>query len=255
VADRHARDGRGLGEGSTGARARNFRQDRSPPIRDNPTMLTPLPLEGADLLYDATFLAPAEAAAAFVALRHATPWEIHVIRLFGKPVDSPRLSAWIGDAGVAYRYSGTRFEPHPWPPALAALRDRVAAAAGTRFNSVLANLYRDGRDCMGWHSDDERELGTRPVIASLSLGAERRFRLRHRQHPQHALDLELAPGSLLLMRGDTQRHHRHALPRTAKPVGERINLTFRHVALAKDRDFAGAAATAMSLSSGKPPRR
>jgi alkylated DNA repair dioxygenase AlkB len=210
-----------------------FREELAPPACHTPLVFTPIALAGADLLHDADFLAPRDAAAAFAALRHAIAWETHVIRLFGKPVDSPRRSAWIGDPGAAYRYSGTRFEPQPWPPALAALRDRVATAANAPFNSVLANLYRDGRDYMGWHSDDERDLGPRPVIASLSLGAVRRFRLKHRGDPRLALDLDLAPGSLLLMRGDTQRHYRHALPKTAKPVGERINLTFRHVAAAR----------------------
>ena len=99
--------------------------------------------------------------------------------------------------------------------------------AGAPFNSVLANLYRDGRDAMGWHSDDEPELGSAPVIASVSLGATRRFVLKHRRDAARKLVLELAPGSLLVMAGDTQRNYRHALPRTARPVGERINLTFR----------------------------
>ena len=100
---------------------------------------------------------------------------------------------------------------------------------GIGFNSVLANLYRDGRDRMGWHSDDERELGPRPVIASLSLGACRRFVLRHRREVSSKLAIELPHGSLLVMRGETQRHYRHALPATAKPVGPRINLTFRRI--------------------------
>jgi alkylated DNA repair dioxygenase AlkB len=192
-------------------------------------MLSPLHLADADLLFDPRFLDSTEAGAAFAALRNSLPWEVHRIRLFGRTVDSPRLSAWIGDPDAAYRYSGTRFEPHPWTPELRALRDRVAQAAGVGFNSVLANLYRSGADAMGWHSDDERELGPRPVIASLSLGATRRFRLKHRRgHP--GLDLDLPAGSLLLMRGGTQHAYRHALPRTARPVGERINLTFRHVA-------------------------
>jgi alkylated DNA repair dioxygenase AlkB len=192
-------------------------------------MLEPLPLPDADLLHDPAFLSRAEADAAFAALRDAIPWEVHRIRLFGREIDSPRLSAWIGDPGAAYRYSGATFAPHPWPAALLALRERVAAAAGVRFNSVLANRYRDGRDYMGWHSDDERDLGPRPVIASLSLGAPRRFRLKHRTLAQHELSLELVPGSLLLMRGLTQRHYRHALPKSAKAQGERINLTFREV--------------------------
>jgi len=193
------------------------------------TMLLPVRLADAALDFDAAFLAPDEASALFDDLRHGIAWEIHRIRMFGREVDSPRLSCWIGDAGAGYVYSGTRFEPRPWLPVLSALRERLAAACDTRFNSVLANLYRDGRDGMGWHSDDEPELGPRPVIASLSLGATRRFSLKHRRDAGQKLTLDLPAGSLLLMRGDTQENYRHALPKTAKTVGERINLTFRRI--------------------------
>ncbi|MBO9829005.1 alpha-ketoglutarate-dependent dioxygenase AlkB [Xanthomonas sp. A2111] len=189
-----------------------------------------LDLPGADLRWYPEWLDPAAAAALCAQLLREVPWEVHRIRLFGKLVDSPRLSCWIGDADASYRYSGTRFAPHPWPAALLPLRARLAAETGVAFNSVLANRYRDGRDAMGWHSDDERELGPAPVIASLSLGATRRFVLRHRQQPALRQALELTSGGLLLMAGDTQRLYRHALPRTAKPVGERINLTFRRIA-------------------------
>ncbi|QSQ31351.1 alpha-ketoglutarate-dependent dioxygenase AlkB family protein [Xanthomonas translucens] len=189
-----------------------------------------LDLPGADLRWLPGWLAPAEAAVLFAHLLTAVNWEVHRIRLFGKLVDSPRLSCWIGDAQASYRYSGTRFAPHPWPPALQPLRERLAAETGVAFNSVLANRYRDGRDAMGWHSDDETELGPHPLIASLSLGATRRFVLRHRQQPALRQVLELSAGGLLLMGGQTQRLYRHALPRTAKPVGERINLTFRNIA-------------------------
>ncbi|MCI2261691.1 alpha-ketoglutarate-dependent dioxygenase AlkB family protein [Xanthomonas indica] len=188
-----------------------------------------LDLPGADLRWYPEWLDPAAAAALCAQLLRDVPWEVHRIRLFGKLVDSPRLSCWIGDADASYRYSGTRFAPHPWPEALLSLRARLAAETGVAFNSVLANRYRDGRDAMGWHSDDERELGPAPVIASLSLGATRRFVLRHRQEPALRQALELTSGGLLLMAGDTQRLYRHALPRTAKPVGERINLTFRRI--------------------------
>jgi alkylated DNA repair dioxygenase AlkB len=192
-------------------------------------MLRALPLADADLAWDPQFLGAGSAASAFAALRDAIAWERHRIRLFGRECDVPRLSCWIGDPDARYRYSGTDFAPRPWPAALLVLRDQVQEACGTCFNSVLANRYRDGRDSMGWHSDDEPELGPEPVIASLSLGATRRFLLRHRRDPGRRLALDLGPGSLLVMRGATQSNYRHALPRTARAVGERINLTFRQV--------------------------
>ena len=185
-------------------------------------------LAGAELWLDHAWL-PAEVAdALLVALREQVPWEIHRIRMFGREVDSPRLSCWIGDPEAVYTYSRTRFPPKPWPAALAPVRDRLRETLGEDFNSVLANRYRDGRDRMGWHSDDEPELGPRPVIASISLGAPRRFALKPRGEGGR-LALDLPHGSLLVMRGDTQARYRHALPGTARPVGERINLTFRRI--------------------------
>lgn len=156
-------------------------------------------------------------------------WQTHRLRLFGRWVDAPRRSAWIGDPGAVYRYSGQTFAPQPWPQALLPLRQRLRKELGIDFNAVLANLYRDGRDAMGWHSDDEPELGPEPVIASLSLGAARRFVLRRRDDHAVKQALVLEPGSLLVMRGVSQRDWQHALPRTAKPVGPRINLTFRRI--------------------------
>lgn len=191
--------------------------------------LQTLPLPGADVAWDPRWLAAGEADALYRHLLDDVPWETHRIRLFGRLVDSPRLSCWIGDPGARYRYSGTLFEPHPWPLRLQALRSRLADALGVGFNSVLANRYRDGRDAMGWHRDDERELGAAPVIASISLGATRRFRLKADDPAVPPLSLDLPHGSLLVMRGQTQARFRHALPRTARPVGERINLTFRRI--------------------------
>lgn len=179
--------------------------------------------------FDPGWLAAEEADALFRCLQATITWEVHRIRLFGREIDSPRLSCWIGDPGAGYTYSGTRFAPQPWPRALQGTRERISAVAGNRFNSVLANLYRDGDDCMGWHSDDERELGAQPIIASLSLGGSRRFVFKHRRDPAAKLALTLPNGSLLLMSGDTQRNYRHALPRTRRPVAARINLTFRHI--------------------------
>lgn len=192
-------------------------------------MLRSLELPGADLRFDSAWLPRPEADAVFEALHAGLAWETHRIHLFGRQIDSPRRSVWVGDPDAHYRYSGAGFAPRPWTPVLRALGDRLETAIGTRFNSVLANLYRDGRDGMGWHSDDEPELGTQPVIASVSLGAPRRFVLKARVGDER-LALELPPGSLLVMGGDTQRHYRHALPKTARPVGPRINLTYRWVA-------------------------
>lgn len=188
-----------------------------------------LDLPDAELLLFPNWLDAFDAARLERELREVIPWEVHRIRLFGREVDSPRLSCWIGDPDAAYRYSGALFEPRPWPEALRPVRDRLARELGGAFNSVLANRYRDGRDAMGWHSDAEPELGPEPVIASLSLGATRRFALKHRQRPEQRLALDLPAGSLLVMAGTTQRFYRHALPRTARPVGERLNLTFRRI--------------------------
>ena len=206
------------------------------------TIPLPLPADGIDaglpgatLRFQPAWLAGDAADGLFEALTDALPWSVHRIRLFGREVDSPRLSAWIGDADAVYRYSGTAFTPLAWTEALSALRLRLQAELGVPFNSVLANLYRDGRDAMGWHSDDEPELGPQPVIASVSLGAPRRFLLKHRKEPTLRGAIELPHGSLLMMSGDTQRFYRHALPRTARPLGPRINLTFRYVDPARRR--------------------
>ncbi|MBW8367009.1 MAG: alpha-ketoglutarate-dependent dioxygenase AlkB [Arenimonas sp.] len=186
-------------------------------------------LADAQLWFEPQWLAVSEADALLEALRGQIAWETHRIKLFGKEHDSPRLSCWIGDPGASYVYSRARFEPRPWPAALAELRPRIDAASGVAMNSVLANLYRSGQDAMGWHSDDEPELGARPMIASLSLGGTRRFRFRHRRDHSRTFAMELPHGSLLLMSGDTQANWQHALPRTARAVPARLNLTFRRI--------------------------
>jgi alkylated DNA repair dioxygenase AlkB len=184
-------------------------------------------LAGADLRHAAQAYPLAEADALLAALGSEIPWQRHRLKLFGREVDAPRLSCWIGDADASYVYSRVRFDPLPWTPTVARLRDDLAARVGVRFNSVLANLYRDGRDSVGWHSDDEPELGATPVIASLSFGATRTFRLRSRATREAALSLDLVHGSLLVMAGDTQRLYQHALPKRAGVTRARINLTFR----------------------------
>lgn len=194
-----------------------------------------LPLPGADVRYAASWLAKDEADRLLERLLDEISWEQHRFLMFGRNVTAPRLSCWIGDPGATYMYSRTRFEPRAWTPSLLPLRARLERFCSARFNSVLANLYRDGHDSMGWHSDDEPELGAQPVIASLSLGAARRFRLRRRlprgTRPTAAdtLDFPLAHGSLLHMAGETQRLYQHDLPKSAAVDAPRINLTFRYI--------------------------
>lgn len=151
-------------------------------------------------------------------------------RLFGREVTSPRRVAWHGDPGTGYVYSGVHHPPEPWTEGLLVLRDRVQATTGLSFNAVLCNLYRDGADGMGWHRDAEKEIGPHPEdrwVASLSLGAPRRFALKHDDGERWSRPL--GEGDLLVMRGTTQTHYRHALPKTKRAVGPRLNLTFRHI--------------------------
>jgi alkylated DNA repair dioxygenase AlkB len=164
------------------------------------------------------------AAAMFQELQREIVWEQRDITMFGRTVVTPRLTAWMGDA--AYRYSGVVNEPQPWPVALAGIRERLVAELGVGFNSCLANLYRDGSDSMGYHSDNEPELGERPTIASLSLGARRTFTLRHRA-TRERWTWSLGEGDLLVMTAKSQSDYAHAVPKTTRPVGPRMNLTFR----------------------------
>ena len=190
----------------------------------------------ADLTLYRDFLEPVEATSLFAELQGpgSIAWRQEQIRLYGRTVAVPRLTAWYGEPGAAYSYSGLAMQPEPWSRVLLELRNRVADLAGAHFNSVLLNLYRDGADSVSWHSDDEPELGRDPVIASVSLGATRRFELRHRARRAREIPvarLALTAGSLLVMGGETQHHWQHRIPKTRKPCGPRINLTFREVKL------------------------
>ena len=187
-------------------------------------------LDGGELVLLADFVPSTERADLFAALHTAIPWVRREIRMFGRSVLEPRDTAWIGDAGAVYTYSGRVNEPQPWPAVLSQLRAAVCDAAGVAFNGVLCNLYRDGSDSMGMHSDAEPELGTNPVIASLSLGATRRFQLRHRKRRDAKLDIDLLAGSLLIMSGARQLHYRHGVPKQPSVTEPRINLTFRKIA-------------------------
>jgi alkylated DNA repair dioxygenase AlkB len=157
-----------------------------------------------------------------------TAWRQEKITVYGKPYLQPRLSAWYGD--LAYSYSGIRLEPLPWTSTLLDIKRQVEALVEHEFNSVLLNYYRDHNDSMGMHSDDERELGPQPAIASLSLGEERRFLLKHKSRKDlKTVKLALPAGSLLLMQGDTQKYWRHGINKEKQPCSPRINLTFRSI--------------------------
>ena len=188
--------------------------------------------DGRLTLWPAAFVEPV-ADELFAELLRTIDWRPETLLIFGERRLVPRLVAWHGDRDAIYAYSGTRHLPSPWTPALVRVRNRVTELCGSEFNSVLANRYRSGHDAMGWHADDEPELGNEPVIASLSLGATRRFRLRHRARPRDTHSCDLPHGSLLVMSGAIQRCWMHCLARTSRPVGERINLTFRRVLAAR----------------------
>jgi alkylated DNA repair dioxygenase AlkB len=184
--------------------------------------------DGRLTLWPAAFVEPV-ADELFAELLRTIDWRPETLLIFGERRTVPRLVAWHGDRDAVYAYSGTRHLPLPWTPALVRVRNRVTELCGSEFNSVLANRYRSGQDAMGWHADDEPELGNEPVIASLSLGATRRFRLRHRARPRKTHSFDLPHGSLLVMSGDTQRLYQHALPKRAGITAPRINLTFRRI--------------------------
>ena len=156
-------------------------------------------------------------------------WQQQRIKSFGKTIRLPRLTAWHGDPEAVYRYSGITNEPLPWTNELTEIKKRVEKACEATFNSVLLNRYRDGRDSVSWHADDETALGEQPVIVSVSLGASRQFQMKHRFDTSQKCSLTLENGSALVMRGATQQYWLHQIPKTRKIVGERINLTFRLV--------------------------
>ncbi|MGH1373566.1 MAG: alpha-ketoglutarate-dependent dioxygenase AlkB family protein [Cellvibrionaceae bacterium] len=178
------------------------------------------------------WLSPGEVDTAFAALRQELAWEQSRIQVYGKSVAIPRLNAWYGDKDCHYAYSGYRLPLNHWHPQLLLWRQRLQEELSLSVNSALANLYRNGDDGVGWHSDDEPELGEDPTIASISLGAPRMFHLKHRfDRALPTVKLSLPSGSLLVMSGKLQRYWLHSLPKTKRVTEPRINLTFRHINL------------------------
>lgn len=197
-----------------------------------------LVLPGAEIWYEPCFLPQTEADALWAELEATVAFKVDKIFMYGKLSPLPRETAWFGDPGRTYRYSGIRMTPEPWNAPLQGIRERVEARAGTTFNSVLLNRYRDGKDKVAWHADDEPDLGETPLIASVSLGGVRTFKLRWKNRAERDQGtapaeqrFELAHGSLLLMGGETQRYWEHEVPATARQVAPRLNLTFRRIGL------------------------
>lgn len=156
-------------------------------------------------------------------------WKQDSLKIYGKSVPLPRLTAWYGDSGAAYTYSGIKSEPNPWNDGLLHTKRRIEEITGSTFNCVLLNWYRDGQDSLSWHADDEAELGKDPVIASANFGATRDFQLRSNKNYNHKITIPLRHGTLLVMRGELQRHWQHSVPKRAKVDGSRFNLTFRTI--------------------------
>ena len=192
--------------------------------------LEKIPLEGAELYYLAQMALPESNDFLLSQLINDTPWKSETVTVWGKTFKQPRLIAWYGDGDKNYRYSGIRLTPLPWTPLLLSIKKAVELTTKSSFNSVLLNYYRDNRDSMGFHSDDEPELGSRPTIASLSLGGERTFILKHKEKKSsRPIRLLLKSGSLLLMTGDTQKNWKHGIDKETRRIDARVNLTFRTI--------------------------
>jgi alkylated DNA repair dioxygenase AlkB len=248
-----------------------------PAVHPAPTQPLPtgervvLDLPDAEVVYFPQLFTPAQSDAYFAELLDGIGWRRERVSVYGRTFDIPRLTAWYGDPGCCYSYSGVHLTPQPWTATLLQIKQAVEAVSGTAFNSVLLNLYRHERDSVSWHADAEPELGSNPVIASVSLGATRVFEMKHRQsarqprqagstwnhadcpgsgstwnHPAcpdevkratapncpiRRVRLHLTHGSFLLMRGPTQIYWLHQVPKQTQPVGPRINLTFRRIIL------------------------
>lgn len=187
-----------------------------------------LPVDGICSLQDA-FYAQKKANELYRILMLEVDWKQYSIKMFGKIIPQPRLTAWYGEKGAAYSYSGIQLEPIPFTPLIEQIKADIEDFSGYKFNSVLINLYRNQNDSMGWHSDDEKELGPEPQIASISLGSCRMFQLKHKTQKQMKLKVHLNNGSLLLMEGAMQHHWLHAIPKSTQESGPRINLTFRKI--------------------------
>lgn len=187
-----------------------------------------LPYQGQVYFYS-DFLSENENKEFYSALLNEVPWKQEPIKIFGKELMQPRLTAWYADERKSYTYSGITMQAFSWTSNLLKIKEKVEQVSGLRFNSALINYYRNGNDSMGWHRDNEKELGKNPVIASVSIGVTRTFKLRNYKNKKDQISLELTGGSLLAMLGETNHHWEHAIPKTTKVNSGRINITFRFI--------------------------
>ncbi|MGE5658867.1 MAG: alpha-ketoglutarate-dependent dioxygenase AlkB family protein [Actinomycetota bacterium] len=186
-------------------------------------------LPDAEIVLYRNFFNKDESSAIFTDLYENIQWEQESAFLYGKKVVLPRLTAWYGDRGKIYTYSKIRMDPNPWTSNLEYIKSQTEGIHSENFNSVLLNLYRDNSDSIAWHSDDEKELGENPTIASLSFGETRSFMLRHKFKKELKISFKLTHGSLLIMGGTTQHYWQHQVPKTRSLIKPRINLTFRKI--------------------------
>ena len=186
-----------------------------------------LDLPDSNITYYPDFIASEVATQYLKIFKETISWQQDDIKVFGKVYAQPRLTAFYGTADKSYSYSNITMQPRPFTKELLEIKQKIEAIDCVTFNSCLLNLYRNGRDSNGWHADDEKELGQDPIIASISLGEERPFHLRYKRNAKIKHKIVLGHGSLLLMKGSTQHQWQHQIPKTAKPIEERINLTFR----------------------------
>ncbi|MDT0606912.1 alpha-ketoglutarate-dependent dioxygenase AlkB family protein [Croceitalea rosinachiae] len=186
-----------------------------------------LDLPKSDICYHPNFIHPHKANYYFEKLKNEVPWQQDDISVFGKTYTQPRLTALYANNDKPYSYSNVTMHPHLFNNELLEIKLAIEDLVNTQFTTCLLNLYRDGQDSNGWHADDEKELGKNPTIASITLGQERFFHLRNKEDRNLKHKLLLKHGSLLLMQGETQHYWQHQIAKTSKPIGSRINLTFR----------------------------
>ncbi len=196
---------------------------------ENPNEVEAISIQDGELRLYPHFFSPEEREPFFTQLKENINWQQEEIKLYGRSIPLPRLTAWFGDEGKTYMYSGITVEPEPWTPTLSKIKRRIEEVSNVTFNSVLLNYYRNERDSVSWHSDDEPELGKDPIIGSVSFGDVRTFQLKHKTDKSLKISKDLPDGSYLVMAGSTQHHWLHQIPKRTRKIGPRINLTFRFI--------------------------